>query len=452
MSSTSIELPEPPAAVLRVLEALAAAGGRGYVVGGAVRDLLSGGHPEDFDLVTDLEPDVVAGALPHRELREQVFGTVSVVVDEREVTVTTLREERGYSDARHPDHVAFVRDIARDAPRRDFTINALYWDPLRSELHDPLGGRADLAARTLRVIGDAEQRLAEDPLRLLRLVRFAAALELRVDPAAEAAARAVARRVRKLSAERVYDELTRAFTGPGRGRALRLFVESGLADELLPEVSAMNGVPQPPEYHPEGDVLTHVCLVLQHCPPGDPVLAWSAVLHDIGKPPTFREAEDRIRFDGHDNLSAEMAEGVLRRLRAPRQLRAQVVDICRQHIRFAALPQMRPVRAERWLRSEGFEQHLAFHRADCMGSHQKLEIYEFARRRLAELPPVCEPLLSGRDVLELGVAPGPQVGKLLRIVDERLAEDPVPATRQRALVLLRDVVDSTRQGPGSDAR
>ncbi|MFK7740960.1 MAG: CCA tRNA nucleotidyltransferase [Planctomycetota bacterium] len=446
MSLTRIELPPPPDYVLAVLTRLQQAGGRGWIVGGAVRDWLLGGAPDDFDLVTDLPPQTVADAFARVDRREAELGTVRVAVDGQEVTVTTLREERGYSDRRHPDEVQFVTDPARDALRRDFRINALYFDPLRGELLDPLGGREDLDARRLQVIGDAETRLAEDPLRLLRMVRFACRYELQLDDALQAATRRVAPTLASLSSERIFAELTATFVAPGRGRALRLLVDLGIADVILPEVSPMDGVEQPPEYHPEGDVLTHVCLVLDHCLPNDPVQAWSAVLHDVGKPKTFRRARDRIRFDGHDNVSADMADAALQRLRAPRLLRQRVEDVCRQHIRFAALPQMRPVRAERWLRQEHFRDHLEFHRADCLGSHEKLEIYRFARDKLEQLPEPSDPLLTGKDVLALAVPPGPEIGQILRSIEDRLAEESVPPTRQRALILLRDAVAQRRQG------
>jgi putative nucleotidyltransferase with HDIG domain len=208
----------------------------------------------------------------------------------------------------------------------------------------------------------------------------------------------------------------------------------------------MAGVAQPPEYHPEGDVLVHVQLVLDHCPAHDPILAWSAVLHDVGKPPTFRVAADRIRFDGHDTLSAKMAETILQRLKAPKSLRLRVVDICLQHIRFAALPQMRPARAERWLREPDFPLHLEFHRADCMASHGKLDIYQFAAAALRSLPPLREALLQGKDVLALGIAPGPLIGELLEAVQARIDDAPMPTSREQALVLLRDAVDRHRQG------
>ena len=447
MSVTRIELPPPPASVVRCLDLLHAGGGRAWIVGGAVRDLLLGGNPDDFDIATDLLPEQVAGVLPDGELRDAALGVVRARVDGAELTVTTLRAEQGYRDQRHPDRVSFVRDLAVDARRRDFTVNALYFDAMHGQLHDPAGGLDDLRQRRLRTIGDPVRRFGEDALRLLRLVRFAAGHALAIDPATAAAARECAAGLRALSAERCYGELTRTFTGPGRGAALRLLVDLGLAAEVLPEVPPMHGVAQPPEYHPEGDVLTHVCMVLDSCPAGDEVLAWSAVLHDVGKPATYREADDRIRFDGHDTLSATMADAALRRLRAPKAVRERVVDVCLHHIRFASLPQMRPVRAERWMREPGFAQHLAFHRADCLGSHGKLEIYELARKRLAELPPMVEPLVVGKDVLALGVAPGPVVGALLREVQQRIDEAPTAPTREQALVLLRDVVERHRQGP-----
>ena len=441
-----METPPIPTEVTECLRVLAGAGGRAWLVGGAVRDLLQGRAPRDFDLATDLTPAEVAAALPEASLDNVRLGAVRVGAAGRELTVTTLRAEDGYSDRRRPDDVCFVKEVEVDALRRDFTVNALYLDPLTGELSDPCGGRADLDRGVLRCIGAPLVRLREDALRLLRLARFAGSAGLEVDAETAAAAKDAADGLRTLSAERVYSELTDAFTGAGRGRALRCLVEIGAAAVVLPEVAAMDGVPQPPEYHPEGDVLTHVVAVLDHVPAGDPVLSWSAVLHDVGKPPTFRVAEDRIRFDGHDVLSAEMAEQILLRLRAAKSLRLEVVDVCRQHIRFASLPQMRPARAERWLREPGFERHLAFHRADCLGSHGKLEIYEFARRRLEALPPLREALLQGRDVLALGVPMGPGVGALLREVQAQIDAREAPTSREQALVLLRDAVRRTGQG------
>jgi poly(A) polymerase len=204
----------------------------------------------------------------------------------------------------------------------------------------------------------------------------------------------------------------------------------------MPEVAALDGVTQPPEYHPEGCVLVHTALVLDHVPAGDPVLAWAAVLHDVGKPPTWRQAEDRIRFDGHDTLSARMADAVLQRLRCTNELREQVVEICREHIRFAVLPAMRPRRRQRFLRQPSFARHLAFHRADCLGSHGDLRVHDRLDTEWRALPPVSTPLVTGADVLALGIAPGPRVGELLRDVERALDDIAGEPTRVDALALL----------------
>ncbi len=441
MPSSTLNLTRVPAEVRQVLTALRGRGGRAWLVGGTVRDLLLGLEPADFDIATDLLPDAVLAALPEASARDVALGAVRVAGLPWSVVVTTLRGEALYRDHRHPERVWFVADLNVDAQRRDFTWNAIYWDPIDNQLVDPFGGRADLERRVLRVIGDPVVRFGEDALRLLRAWRFASRFGCAMEGATRAAMVQLAFLLRHLSAERCYDELTRTFTGPNRGAALREFVSLGFAAVLLPEVAAMDGVTQPAEYHPEGDVLTHVCLVLDHCPPGDPVLAWSAVLHDVGKPPTWRLAEDRIRFDGHDTLSAKMAEAILLRFAAPRELRAAVSEICRDHIRMAALPGMRPRRREAWLRTPLFEKHLEFHRADCLGSHGLLSIYETAKAELAALPPLREPLLTGSDALALGVPEGPLVGQLLRAAQTALDELPDrEPSRDTALALLRELV------------
>lgn len=440
MNAEKLDVARVPAAVLALLARLEAAGGRAWLVGGTVRDLLLGLQPADFDIATDLLPAAVASALPEADLQDARFFASKVPGQPWPVVVTTLRTEADYRDHRHPDTVAPAADPVVDAARRDFTINAIYCDR-SGRLLDPTGGLADLAQRTLRTVGDPRRRFEEDALRLLRALRFAARFALQPTAELEAAARATAARLHHVSAERVYDELTRTFTGPGRGGALRRFVALGFAAELLPEVAAMDGVPQPPQYHPEGCVLTHVALVLEHVPPDDAVLAWSALLHDVGKPPTFVQGPDRIRFDGHDTLSATMADAVLTRLRAPRALREAVVAICRDHIRMASLPQMRPRRREAWLRSPLFGKHLAFHRADCLASHGNLAIHDAAAAWLQALPPLRAPLVTGADVLALGVPPGPRVGALLAAVDDALdVESPIAATRADALAILQQLV------------
>ncbi|MEZ5965418.1 MAG: CCA tRNA nucleotidyltransferase [Planctomycetota bacterium] len=438
-AAKSIEWPRP---VLDVVRALDAAGVGVLAVGGAVRDGLLGRATDDWDLATASRPQAVAAALESPKDVDLRLGAVHLELpDGIDLTVTTFRSEAEYLDRRHPSRVEFVDDLAVDARRRDFTVNALYLTPAGG-LVDPAGGLADLAEQRLRCIGPAAQRFEEDVLRLLRAVRFAAAYDFAIEEGTWRAMQATAPLLAALSPARAYDELTRAFIGQGRGRALRLLVESGLAAAVLPEAAAMTGVPQPPEYHPEGDVLTHVALVLDAVADGDPVQAWAAVLHDIGKPPTFEVAADRIRFHGHDTLSAEMADVVLRRLHAPRELRESVVEICRDHIKFAGVMQMRPARRERWMRSPRFPAHLAFHRADCVGSHGKLDVWAQAQALWQALPPEGPaPLCSGRDVIALGVPPGPRVGRLLRAVQEEV-EKLDSADRAVALQILQRLVRS----------
>lgn len=446
---TTAGLPGP---VREVIGRLRRAGGRVWLVGGTVRDALTDRPTTDYDLATDLKPAALLSCFPEREKADEGLGTVTLQCGGLQVGIASLREEADYGEKRRPTRVRFVDDPVRDSVRRDFTVNAIYADPDTGELLDPQGGVSDLHDGMLRMIGDPDRRLAEDPLRMLRAVRLAASCRLAMDARLRAALPRQARHVRGLSAERIYDELTRAFTGPGRGSALRLLVETGLADQVLPEVAATAGVPQPPEYHPEGDVLTHTALVLEHVPEGDPILSWAAVLHDVGKPATFERASDRIRFHGHDALSARMAEDVLRRLHAPRWLREPVVEICRDHIRFAALPEMSPAKRDRWLRSPEFPRHLEFHRADCLGSHGDLRIYEFAAKSLESLPPVPPPpVCTGKDVLALGVRQGPEVGRILRELEARLE---ALGTRDRAVALeeLRRIVERRvkESVPGAD--
>lgn len=432
--------PNVPASALACLEALRAGGGGVWLVGGAVRDSLLSLETRDFDVATTLHPRQVLRLLPAARVVDVDLGVVAVSLPECELTITTLREEGDYRDQRHPDSVTFITEPARDARRRDFTVNAIYMDPWSKEVLDPCQGMMDLQARRLRTVGDPAVRFREDPLRLLRAVRFAASAELEIEVGTARAIRECAPHARSLSAERVFEELTRAWTGRGRGRALRLLVDLRLADEVLLELVAILGVPQPPRFHPEGNVLVHTCRVLDSIRAGDAVQAWAAVLHDIGKPLTFERGSDRIRFHAHDIVSARIAERILRRLQAPRELREAVVEVCRDHIRFASLPRMGRAKRERWLRSARFRAHMEFHRADCLGSHGSLEIHAMAETLLRELPSEPpSPICTGKDVLARGVPEGPLVGELLRELQRELDRLDV-VDRDTALSCLDELV------------
>ena len=299
----------------------ASAGHQAYLVGGCVRDLLLGREPADYDVATDATPDEVMRIFPETYAVGAQFGVVLVPVRDaggNTVEVATFRSDIGYSDGRHPDQVRFSKSAQEDVERRDFTINGLLLDPINDEVLDFVGGRKDLEAGIIRTIGRPELRFAEDKLRMLRAVRFAARFGYTIEPETFAAIQKLAAGIHQVSRERVRDELTKMLTEGHARQAFLLLDETGLLHEVLPEISAMKGVQQPPEFHPEGDVFVHTLLLLQKLPhPCPPTLAWGALLHDVGKPPTFRVAPDRIRFDNHVDVGVKMAEEICRRLRFP---------------------------------------------------------------------------------------------------------------------------------------
>ncbi len=443
----------PPLRAARAVAArLAAAGYRALLAGGAVRDLLLGRAPHDADVATSAHPDAVAALFPDAKLVGASFGVVLVEQDGLTVEVATFRREGAYLDGRRPASVEFTGEI-EDARRRDFTVNGLFLDPAADEVLDYVGGRADLASHTLRAIGDPADRFREDPLRLLRGVRLAAQLDFTIEPATFAAIREFAPHAARVAAERTQAELTRLLTGPAPARGLELLRDTGLLDVLLPEIAAMRGVEQPPEYHPEGDVLTHTILVLRHlAPPSDalpnaspagpppvsavsPELAFGALLHDAGKPPTFVRAPDRIRFPQHAEAGVPIAEAVCRRLRFSNESTERVAALVAHHMRFRDVPQMRLSTLKRFLALPHFEEHLALHRADCLASHGDLSNWEFARAKQHELgreaihPPR---LATGDDLIGLGYREGPELGRELRRLEEMQLEGTI-TTRDEAI-------------------
>jgi poly(A) polymerase len=344
----------------------------------------------------------------------------------RTVEVATFRSDIGYSDGRRPDEVRFSRDPREDVARRDFTINGMLLDPVSDEVLDFVGGRADLAAGIIRTIGDPQRRFDEDKLRLLRAVRFAARFAYAIEPATFAAMRNLAAQIQVVSRERVRDELTRMLIQENARRAFLLLDESGLLKEVLPEISAMKGVEQPPEFHPEGDVFVHTLLLLENLPhPCPPTLAWGALLHDVGKPPTFRVAADRIRFDDHVDVGVKMAEEICRRLRFSNDDTVQILALVDNHMRFGHATLMKESTLKRFLRLPEFDQHLALHRADCLASHSNLSTYEFIQQKQREIPVAKmrpSPLVTGDDLIAAGHAPGPKFREILHAVEDAQLE------------------------------
>jgi poly(A) polymerase len=415
-------------------------GRQAYLVGGCVRDLLLGREPKDFDVATDAPPDEVASLFPRAELVGAHFGVVLVRSDGRQVEVATFRSDSTYSDGRRPDSVRFETDPSQDARRRDFTINALMLDPSNGRILDFVNGREDLTAGIIRAIGDSETRFREDHLRLLRAVRFAASLGFAIEPETAAAIRKLSGAIQGVSAERVRDELSRILTEGGARRGFELLDELGLLREILPEVAAMKGVAQPPEFHPEGDVWRHTLLMLEGLRQPSVTQALGVLLHDVGKPPTFRVAE-RIRFDGHVTAGERMAAEILARLKFSSEQTERVVQLVANHMKFMDVSRMRESTLKRFLRQPYFEEHLELHRLDCLSSHGNLESYDFSVAKLADLKPADlkpPPLLNGRDLIALGFTPGPVFGKILAEVEDAQLESRIHS-REEAIALAQSL-------------
>jgi poly(A) polymerase len=424
---------------ISIVRTLRDKGHQAFLVGGCVRDLLLGREPADYDVTTDATPDEVMRIFPATYAVGAQFGVVlvpapgdaasCVSTDHPKVNaveVATFRSDVGYSDGRHPDEVRFSRDPREDVERRDFTINGLLLDPTKNEVLDFVGGRKDLDARIIRTIGEPGRRFAEDKLRMLRAVRFAARFEYTIDPTTFEAIPKLAANIRQVSRERVRDELTQMLTEGHARRAFLLLDQSGLLKEVLPEISAMKGVEQPPQFHPEGDVLVHTLLLLDKLPqPCPSTLAWGALLHDVGKPPTFRIAPDRIRFDGHVEVGVKMAQDILQGLRFSNHDTAQILALVANHMRFADVQRMKESTLKKFVRLPRFEEHLELHRMDCQASHGDLTSYRFTRERLASMPPEVvspEPLITGDDLIAAGYQPGPRFKEILSAVEDAQLE------------------------------
>ncbi|HOK44920.1 MAG TPA: CCA tRNA nucleotidyltransferase [Bryobacteraceae bacterium] len=422
-----------------IVQRLRESGRQAYLVGGCVRDVLLGREPRDYDVATDARPEEVVALFPRSRLVGAHFGVVLVRNDGDEVEVATFRSDHSYRDGRRPESVVFETDPRQDVIRRDFTINGLLMDPRTGEVLDFVGGQRDLDARLVRAIGDPETRFAEDHLRMLRAIRLAARFDFQIEENTFAAIRRLHSKILLISAERIRDELVRILTEGGARRGFELLDESGLLEDILPEVAAMKGVEQPPEFHPEGDVWTHTLMMLEGMRDPSPVLALAVLLHDVGKPPTFRVA-DRIRFDEHAEVGARMAVRILSRLRFSNQEIARVEELIANHLRFKDVTRMRESKLKRFMRMENFDEHMELHRLDCVMSHGMLDNYEFLKRKLAEAPPEelkPRPLINGYDLIAAGYKPGPLFKQILNTVEDFQLEGRIK-TREEALALVRE--------------
>jgi len=392
-----------------------------YFAGGCVRDALLGKPPKDIDIATAAEPGEVQKLFPRTVAVGAKFGVVRVLEEGFEFEVATFRSDGVYLDGRRPVSVTFSSP-KEDARRRDFTINGMFYDPLADKVVDFVGGKSDLETRLVRAIGDPRQRFTEDHLRLMRAVRFAAALEFEIEAATWRAVMENAAEIRTVSAERIRDELMKILADAHRVRGLDLLDQSGLLRIILPEVSRLHGCEQPPQFHPEGDVYVHTRLMLTYLPADTPpLLVLSVLLHDIGKPVTysFDPVDQRIRFNGHDQVGAAMASDVMTRLRFSNEEIDTVVEAIRNHMMFKDAPSMRPAKLRRFMGRQNFPLELELHRVDCLSSHGDLQTYELLIDKQKEFesePIIPPPLLTGRDLIVAGLTPGPRFGQILEAV------------------------------------
>jgi poly(A) polymerase len=463
-------------AASHIAATLRAAGFAAYFAGGCVRDLLLDHAAKDFDVATSATPPEIVALFPRTQQVGAHFGVILVQLEvagtdtrteDTTTEVATFRHDGAYLDGRRPDAVRFTNDPREDVQRRDFTINGMLLDPAQigwpildaqshraagwvpqvddSAVLDFVGGREDLAQKVVRTIGSPELRFTEDKLRMLRGVRFAARFDFAIAPETLAAIQLLASEIAQVSCERVRDELTRMLTEGHARRAFELLDASGLLAQILPEITRMHGVRQPPEYHPEGDVFVHTMLLLAHLPPGaSPTLAWGMLLHDVGKPATFQppnpaKSGDRIRFNGHVEVGVRIAEEILRRLRFSNDDAEQIVALVKNHMRFGDILQMKQSTLKRFLRLPRFDEHLELHRLDASSAHGDLTLYDFARAQYeAEPTPDLRPapLLTGDDLIAAGYRPSPQFKPMLALAEDAQLEGSINS-REQALELVQ---------------
>ncbi len=415
-------------AAVEIVQKLREAGHEALFAGGCVRDMLMGNQPADYDIATSATPEEVMKLFRRTVPVGAQFGVVLVLFRGRQYEVATFRSDEGYLDGRRPQRVTYT-DAKEDALRRDFTINALFYDPVKEEVIDYVDGRRDIERKIVRTVGEPLDRFEEDKLRMVRAVRFAARFDFEIEEFTLEAIKKFSANVTQVSWERIGHEVERILTGPNRGRALQILSDTTLLQRILPEVHKTMGVPQPEKHHPEGDVFEHTKIALDNLcreSGGEPgsVLAFATLLHDVGKPLTY-EVADRIRFSGHDVVGERIAEKVCRRLRLSGEKSRKIADIVANHMRFIPAKEMRESTLKKMLQRETFLDELEMHRADCLASHGNLDIYDFLKEKLESLskeeikPP---PLIRGGDLIGLGFTPGPLFGEILRAVEEMQLE------------------------------
>ena len=417
-------------------------GYKAFCVGGCTRDMLMNVPPREYDITTSATPEEVSNIFSHTIPVGVSFGVILVLIGHYRFEVATFRKDEGYSDSRHPDYVTYSTDEEEDVLRRDFTINGMLYDPIEEEAIDYAGGLDDIRDGIIRTIGVPLDRFSEDKLRLMRAVRFASRYGFAIEGDTYGALKELASRINLVSAERIKDELVKIITQRNPGDGLKMLRETGLLRYILPEVDIMHGVEQPPEFHPEGDVFKHTCLVLDKIYENtgglaSPELAMGGLLHDVGKPPTF-SVSDRIRFNGHDKLGADMSREICRRLKFSNKQIELIYELVRDHLKFKDVFYMKKSTLKRFIGMPDFDEHMVLHLADCLASHGSTEAYDFVMKKFEELKDEeikPEPLLGGRELIEMGYSPGPLFKEILNLVEEAQLEGEI-TSRSEALELV----------------
>lgn len=431
------------AAGTKIVRILAENGFKAFFVGGSVRDMLMGRPVSDIDIASPARPEDVQKLFPRSHMAGASFGVAIVVEDDIPFELATFREERNYMDGRHPEEISYTDDPALDALRRDFTINSMFFDPISGEVYDFTGGLEDISAGILRTVGDPCDRFSEDYLRMLRAVRFCTRFDYEMDPQTADAIRELGKNVLLLANERIKAELDKMLTGPNPALSIKMLHDLGLLRLLLPEVAAMDGITQPEVFHPEGDVLQHTLLMLEHMTMPSSDLAWSVLLHDVGKPPTVSVGFDNVEhFYGHEDTGARMAADILKRLRFPAKSAENIVSAVRNHMRFAQIHLMRTAKRKRIMAEENFPLELELHRIDCISCHGMLDNYVLLLDCIRELegsPELPPPLLNGNDLIAIGMESGPLIGKILHKISDLQLEGSI-GSKEEALDFARKLL------------
>jgi tRNA nucleotidyltransferase (CCA-adding enzyme) len=435
----------------QIVETLRKSGFESYFCGGCVRDMFMGIEPQDYDICTNARPEQIAPLFAKTIPVGAQFGVVIVVLAGDEFEVATFRADGRYKDGRRPIDVRFV-SREEDVHRRDFTINAMLYDPVDKRVIDYVGGQQDIQDRIIRAVGNPSARFTEDKLRMMRAIRFAGRFDYTIDPETWDAICTSAPEITQVSFERIRDELLKTLTGPSPYKGAELLLKAGILKEILPEVVALIGVEQPAKFHPEGDVWDHTMIMLKEMVNPSAELALAVLLHDVGKPSTF-SVRDRIRFNEHDHIGASLATKICRRLRLPGKQVEHISSLVENHMRFMMVKKMRESKLKRFLRMERFEDHLELHRLDCLGSHGNLENWDFCREKLAEFQQeekILKPprLISGNDLIAQGYPPGPQFKDILNAVEDAQLEGKVK-TKSGALKMIRKKFPLPAQGKKS---